>query len=471
MSVQRIFQVKTKDGAVHTIDPEKSELPVLPDERHLGFAKMSIIQAAASITPSSLSSGFAIGLLVSPMWGIVAILFGVAGMSIFTLLNTLLFAKYGTEQVFLGKPFFGEKGVKFSVAIIGNVMIWGWQCIPVIMIGRITRKLLNCAGYDGPLANATLWGLVFMAITLYICYRGTYLMSKIYNITIPLMLIMLLIITIVTLNKYGVSETMFATTFSGMSRSDYIMAAECGLGYGFSWCYVFGSYAKVGKTENASFNGTVLGYGIAPVLTMIPGILGAAVTGVSDPIDGFMEVGGPTFGVIFLMVVFVANFCSMVTNPYFQSCVLKTTFPKIKWGYAVAINAIIVPIVIFPAIYDNFAPVLSVFATFGGVLSCVWVTDSLQRKFHVDLYGTFHPECKTYYYQGGWNVCAWIAIVVGIAVSFAIKNPVTGTMYQQSVYDLFGQSIPGALIGSILYLVLYRAFIAPKQTVLTRTAK
>lgn len=114
------------------------------------------------------------------------------------------------------------------------------------------------------------------------------------------------------------------------------------------------------------FNGTVLGYGIAPVLTMIPGILGAAVTGVSDPIDGFMEVGGPTFGVIFLMVVFVANFCSMVTNPYFQSCVLKTTFPKIKWGYAVAINAIIVPIVIFPAIYDNFAPVLSVFATFGG---------------------------------------------------------------------------------------------------------
>ena len=68
-------------------------------------------------------------------------------------------------------------------------------------------------------------------------------------------------------------------------------------------------------------------------------------------------------------------------------------------------------------------------------------------------------------------MCAWIAIVVGIAVSFAIKNPVTGTMYQQSVYDLFGQSIPGALIGSILYLVLYRAFIAPKQTVLTRTAK
>ena len=86
MSVQRIFQVKTKDGAVHTIDPEKSELPVLPDERHLGFAKMSVIQAAASITPSSLSSGFAIGLLVSPMWGIVAILFGVAGMQLMSLL-------------------------------------------------------------------------------------------------------------------------------------------------------------------------------------------------------------------------------------------------------------------------------------------------------------------------------------------------------------------------------------------------
>lgn len=129
MATHRIFKVKVKDGTVHTVDPEKSELLILPDERHLGIKNMTVIQAAASITPSSLSSGFAVGLLVSPMWGIVAILFGVAGMSIYTLLNTILFAKYGTEQTYLGKAFFGEKGVKLSVGLIGNLMIWGWQCI------------------------------------------------------------------------------------------------------------------------------------------------------------------------------------------------------------------------------------------------------------------------------------------------------------------------------------------------------
>lgn len=465
MATHRIFKVKVKDGTVHTVDPEKSELPVLPDERHLGIKNMTVIQAAASITPSSLSSGFAVGLLVSPMWGIVAILFGVAGMSIYTLLNTILFAKYGTEQTYLGKAFFGEKGVKLSVGLIGNLMIWGWQCIPVIMIGRITKKLMNLMGYNGMLTNATVWGLVFMVITLCICYRGTYLMSKIYNITIPLMLIMLLVISIVILKNYGISETLFSTQFSHMTRSAYVSAAECGLGYGFSWCYVFGSYAKAGKTENASFNGTVLGYGIAPFLTMIPGILGAAVTGVSDPIDGFAIVGNGNLSIVFLLVVFAANFCSMVTNPYFQSCGLQSMFPKhLKWGYAVAINAIIVPIVIFPAIYDNFAPVLSVFATIGGVISCLWVTDTLLRKFYINLEAAFHPEKdKTYYYQGGFNICGWLCMTIGLAISFAIKNPITGTMYIQTIYDLFGQSIPACLISSLIYIPLYYKFIGPKQ--------
>ena len=43
MALRRIYKLKTPDGAVQTVEAEKSEMPILPDEGNLTYGKVRVI--------------------------------------------------------------------------------------------------------------------------------------------------------------------------------------------------------------------------------------------------------------------------------------------------------------------------------------------------------------------------------------------------------------------------------------------
>lgn len=465
MAIRRIYKLKTPDGAVQTVEAEKSEMPILPDERHLTYGKMSVIQAAAAIAPGSLSSGFAIGLLLEPIYALVAMLFATVGVAMYPWLNSIIYTRYGAEQTYMGKAFFGANGRKVAVGGFFNLLTWGWQCLPVIMIGRITAKLLKVAGCTGLITNSTLWSLLFMCVGLIICYRGIHVISKLSDKFIPVLALMFIFMVIVIMKNYGIHDTLFTTVAGSTTRINYMKAVEAGLGIGLSWGFVMSSAAKSCMKESSSFYANVTGYGFGTLLAMIPGMLAAAVTGMLDPVDGLMEIGGPAFGILFLSILFLCNLFCLPLNPYFQSCTLVAMFPKhITWKRAVLINLVLTPFIIFPAIYDHLGSALSIFGTIGGGIICIWVTDSLMRRFKYDMWMLYHTgEKDPYYYYRGFNLCAWFCIALCFTLSFMIANPLSGSIHIPVIYNLFGQTLPACVTSSVLYVILFKLFIAPKQ--------
>lgn len=448
------------------VNPEKSYLPMLPDERHINFFGMLSITSAASIATWLFVSGTFIGMYTNVLYGWIAGFFGVCVALVYHNYLTTIFTRWGIDQGVLGNATWGPKGNKGIVVGVGVVLGWSWSCIPAIMMGNAVNLLFGMIGVTGFIANPTLWALLTFFLGLFIGYKGTALMDRLFRIATPIMAVLIIMVTYVILNEYG-----FAATFAAWPAvlpvedpiTGFIIATEIAVGVGFSWPFFLGAFAKPALSEKHSFNSTFIGYGVVWALAMLPAIATSTLSGAGDPVDALFQIGGAWAGVWLLMLL-VANMSSVVSNPYWISMAFVSMFPKLKWKYAILINMVVIIAIINQSIYTSFATFAAVAAAMYGPSGCVWVTDILLRKSTFNLYHAYNTTKRSvYYYWGGVNWLAMLATAIGFVSVLLIWNPLTFEVHIPALYGIVGASIPGSIIASLVYVVFYKLILQPKK--------
>lgn len=441
-----------------------SKLPSLPKERMFSLYDHTCIQIAFSVATWLFVTGAATGMLVPLRLAIPVTFIGTTIPLILQSFFGNFFARWGVDQAIGSRATFGPRLAKWLILIVAIPVYWGWASIPATMFGRAAHQVGEVFGYSGWASNAMLWGLVCVGLGLFITYKGPVWVNRTFRVASPAMIVLIAIVTVVILVKYGWSHvwSIEPKGYSETPWQNFIFALEINIGLGFSWLFNFSAFTRLCKTETSAYYGTFLGWGFFWAVLCIPGILGALVAQVSDPVGVLATIGGG-WTVLYLGLLLLANPSSQVCEAYWISVTLKAMFPRLKWGMAVLLNASIVFLVLWPGAYDQFAKFITFIAAIFGALGAVWIVDVLLRRLQVrmrDLYD--ESPSSVYWYWKGMNLWSVLCAGLGATFSLVVFNPLTGVIHYPGVFSVAGASLPGAVIAGVCYFAVARLYLMPR---------
>lgn len=465
-----LFYVKTKENGNWRIDAEQSKLPITPKEHHINYKAMMMIMTSGAIASWAFVTGSSIGVLVPTKYGVCAALFGCTIAIAVIGYMACVYARYGTDMSVIGRSTWGHRGVYVMIIGLGFTTTYGWGSLPMIMLGKSGATFANAIGLpDGPFTTWQLWSFVALGLGLWITYKGTAVIDKVSAIAAPIIVCLILFICFVLAKQFGFSTAWNSLPIGvsgdrGTMVHNYMLAVEVALGVGFSWPFLFSAYTKPATTENAAYTPTIIGSGIMWSLCCVAPCITAVLTGASDPVQALADMGG-SYVVIWMIMLLFANFGSVMINPYFLSCSLSAMFPKLKWKYAVAIQAIYAVAIVFPVFYESFGNVICFAGMIEAPAGCIWALDYFVKK-KINLrhcYAKGEARKKSaYWYTGGFNPAAWIGVAVGAAFGMWLSNPFTGAIKWMGLFDLFGAMIPASVVGCVVYYLIFRFYQVPR---------
>ena len=443
----------------------RSKLPALAGDRVFSGLDHTWTTTAWSIATWLFVMGAWQGFAAPLHLAIIATLFGCTVPLLGQSLLGKYFARWGVDVAYGARATFGPLGTKIIVLLFGVVPAWCWISIPAIMFGYAMNKILGMYGMAGAITNEFLWGVICMAVGLFITYKGPTWMKWAFRFATPIMLILIGIITWRMLTEWGFSNIL-AIRPEGLNPNPYlsfIIAVEMAIGLGVSWLFQFACYGRICKSESGAFYGTFIGWGILWAVLAIPAMFVALVAGAEDIIEGLALIGGG-WVVLYLGLLVIANPSSLATNGYLIALTLRNFFPRVPWWATVGVSMLVLALVFWGWAYDQFASFVILLATVLLSFAAVWVLDVLLRRFDVDIKELYNETSEgAYYYYKGINWWVIIAVAIGAAVSLSIWNPVTQNIHNEAVFSVVGGSIPGAAVAAIAYYIFYRLFLLPKQ--------
>lgn len=443
----------------------RSKLPALPGDRIYSGYSHTMTAIAWSIATWLFVMG-ATQALAAPLWpAIVATLFGCTVPLLGQSLLGKYFARWGIDTAFGSRATFGTKAAKVIVLVFGVVPAWLWISLPAIMFGRSIKTVLEHYDVTGWVTNDFMWGVVAMAVGLFITYKGPRWMTWAFKVATPAMLLLIAIVTIRILTQWPLSEVA-AVRPEGMADNpltSYIIAVEMAIGLGVSWLFQFAAYGRICRSEAGAFYGSFIGWGIMWAVLAIPAMLVTYMTGEGDPVAGLAAVGGEWM-VIWLIMLCIANPSSLATNGYLVALTLRNFFPRIPWIVAVGSNFVVLVLVKFPVIYDKFGRFMTILAAVTVSWAAVWVLDVVLRKYKLDLKGLYdESSASPYYYYGGVNPWALVAVLAGFATNYFIWTPWDLVVKQEGIFNVLGASVPTAAVSAAVYFVLRQVFLVPRR--------
>ena len=450
-----VYFVKTKNGERTRIDAEQSVLPLLPKERHLNYYAMLAIMTAGAIASWAFVTGSAIGVLVPVKYALCAALFGCTVAFACHAYSCIVYTRWGTDMSVVGRATWGHRGIYVLILTLAFPATYGWGSLPIIMLGKSSSEIASRAfGATGFFTSWQFWSVLALAVGLLITYMGTSVIDKITKICAPLIVLLICFICIVLAKEYGFAES-FNSLPIGVAGDrvtlirNYMIAVEICLGVGFSWAFYISAYTKPSLSENNSFTPSVFGCGICWALCCIAPAITASLTGNSDPVAALASIGG-VYVVTWMIMLAVANFTSVMVNPYFLSCTLIAMFPKLKWKHAVAFQLIYIIAIIFPVFYDQFGMAISFIGLFQAPAGCIWALDFFLRK-RLNLrhcYGSKEDRKQSaYWYYHGFNMASWIGLAAGGTFGLLTYNPYSGAIAIPALFDALGAMIPASIVG------------------------
>lgn len=247
---------------------------------------------------------------------------------------------------------------------------------------------------------------------------------------------------------------------------NYMIAFELGLGSGFSWWPIMGGLTRITKSQRAAFWPNMIGINLCAVLGTMVGLLAGLYFGSHDPTEWMIPLGGPVLGLIALLFVAFANLTSITALAYSTTLALKQIkgFMNVKWErLSFYFFFPVIPLVFFPdQVYTHFGTFLAICGTFLGPLTGIGFVDYfILRKQRIELVSLYREQPDSpYYFYGGYNYAAVIALIVATAVYFLLFNPVTFDSGNLFLY--LSASLPATIVAGLVYYLLTLAFVIPK---------
>ena len=224
--------------------------------------------------------------------------------------------------------------------------------------------------------GAPIFAIVIFLIALSVAYRGPQVIRWFNLIGVPAFLILLLGLIGVLLFGEGL-QSVFALQPAEPLDSHaktFATAVEINVGLGFSWLVYLGQYSRLAKTEKIAFSSGFWSYGVLVNIAAILGALGALVVGSIIPSD-IMTISGRAFEIVGLLLLVAGNITAAVFLLYSQGVSVKTVFPKLRWGLAIATTFPAIVLMINPIFYDSYSVFMAVVSYTMAILGAIVVTD------------------------------------------------------------------------------------------------
>lgn len=411
-----------------------------------------------------------VGYYLNLKMGIAAMTAGsMIGMLLVTLAVVPTATRYGIDSIAAARPQFGDRGWIITV-FLQYASIIGWNCLLMIFFGKsvgqllMTLNIVDAASVDWVLRIVTLLACAFVYVILMRGGTGLEAVSKVlffFIVGIGAWMLWVLLT-----NQSEAIAAAKPSAASGNLRWDYVTGIEIGIVSLLSWWPYIGAMVRKAPNAHSATLPAMLGMGLPVPLLSIVGLAAILALEVSDPSAWLITLGGPTYGVIALVLVIAANLGTTLAGVYATAVGLRQVpaLSGARWKtlmlfalLPVALVSLVVPNLFFA----NFGTFLAFIGVFFAPLCAIQITDYLiLRRQRINIRAVFMGGPGTdYHYWGGFNPAALLAMAAGVCTYLYLLNPVSYA--SNSPYDYLTASLPTAVVAGVIYAAVTLFFVKP----------
>jgi nucleobase:cation symporter-1, NCS1 family len=212
----------------------------------------------------------------------------------------------------------------------------------------------------------------------------------------------------------------------------------------------------------------MLGMGLPVPLLSLIGLAAILALETSDPSAWMVQLGGTFYGAIALVFVIAANLGTAIIGVYATAVGLKSVPGIGKLSWKVTLLLALVPVALIGVVvpdlfFNNFGTFLAFIGVFFAPLCGIQIVDYLiLRKQRLSVRGLYDGSSTApYYYWGGFNPAALLAMAAGFVTYVYLLDPLT--YVSKTPYEVLTASLPSAVIGGLVFWVLTLVLVKPAQ--------
>ena len=405
---------------------ETNALAVKTEDQRQGWISLAFVQAGICVCVPSFLEG---ALLAEAMPFKEAVMAGVVGNLIVVVLMSILGfmgSDLGLASCSLAESTFGKKGARYIISIIYALNLVGWFGINNQECGQSFSNFMQSSfGIGIPVpVSSIVWGIIMLITAVF----GMEAIEKLNYVSIPLLMIVMFIGTVMACGKYGLGmldqEVERTMTFAG------------GVGLAFDF-YAVGvitaaDVTRFQRSRADTIKSTVLGVFPLAVIQLVMGAMLTKMSGDYDISSVLITVGLPLLGVISLVM---STWTTNVSNAYSAGLNLVMAFntPDNRRREVTVIAGVVGIILGVCGILAHVEDVLGMLAYLvcpvGGVM--------LADYFFV---GKGKPE--NWHSLEGWNWVGVITWFISVVISFIFQIDYLGIIVSAVLYMILEHFVP-----------------------------
>ena len=399
--------------------------PKTADQRQ-SWGSLAFVQAGICVCIPSFLEG-ALLADAMPFWeaiisGTIGYIIVVAVMSILGFMGTDL----GMASCTLAESTFGKKGARYIVSVIYAINLIGWFGINNQECAQSFSNFMKSSFQMSiPVAvSGIIWGVIMLLTAVF----GMKAMEKLNYISIPLLLIVMIIGTILAIKTYGLGSLNKEVTRT--------MSFMGGVALSFDF-YAVGvitaaDITRFQRSRKDTIKSTVWGVFPMGVVTLVLGAMLTKMTGDYDISSVLITVGLPLFGVVSLIL---SAWTTNVSNAYSAGLDMVMAFHvSDNRRREVTIIAGVIGIILgIMGILGRVESVLSMLAYLVCPIGGVMFADYF-------IIGRGKPE--NWHSIDGWNWVGVITWLISVIISFVFKIDYLGIIVAAILYLAIEHFVP-----------------------------
>lgn len=453
-------------------------LPVGAKQKQYGFLDAFLVLSGYCIATWSYTQGSYLATLV----GFKQLLIGAFLGAIFILaiyqLPVILSVRYGIDIWIWLKAVFGRNGIKIMTVVI-ILINFPWYAVCADLFALSMSNLLALGGINVPEICHSLLGIFCVVLGTFIAYKGVRAITWTTRILVPLLILVGVIVVYIGFSSVPfdvIWEYTPETTGYKNNIVPYVISIEANFAFVITLVGGMAEIPRLTKTERGGFWAGVLGQGLTGSLFVVIGaVMGIAmqhVTGefVNDPTMMLATLSVPAVALLSLLLVGFANVGTQAVGSYIYAVMIKSSFHKASYKLLLIILACYVGgLCVWGKIIDYFGSFLTIGAcVYAPLASLLFVDFFVVRKQKISLRSAYGIKGhNAYEYSKGFNFIGLLCVVVGVVISLAIYNPLSGNIYCEALFYLTPTGC--SFIGTgLLYWILNKIPAIKKYTLRDR---
>jgi NCS1 family nucleobase:cation symporter-1 len=449
---------------------DESNWPLLKSERTWGQVELGIVLLVAASATWCYIIGEYVGYYLNLKQGFATMTAGsMIGMLLVTLAVVPAATRYGIDSIVSARPQLGSRGWILTV-FLQYTSIIGWNSLLLIFFGKSVVQLfvtLGIASEDSAGIILPLATLVACALVYGVLLTGKSGIERASNILFFFIVGVGLWMVYLLLTEQSEAVTNAVPAYaSGDLQWDYVTGIEIGIVSLLSWWPYIGAMVRVAPNAHKAAMPAMLGMGLpVPILSVI-GLAAILALETSDPAAWMVQLGGPLYGAIALVFVIAANLGTAIIGVYATAVGLKSIPAAANMPWKINLLLALVPVAVIgifvpDLFFNNFGTFLAFIGVFFAPLCAIQIVDFLVlRKQRLDVRSLYDPTPEApYYYWAGFNPAAIAGMAAGFVTYVYLLDPLT--YESRSPYEAVTASLPAAVAGGLVYLVVTLVLVKP----------